>query len=103
MKEPIWVTPKIPASELDGRSIELKVSTRSDTGGKELQGKGRIRIQPHRSTSGLLCLWVTFEPPALGPEQVALEQIEVNHIQPHPDSSVADYLCAVQYSEASHQ
>jgi hypothetical protein len=99
VKEPIWVAPKVPASELDGKRIELQVSTRTAIGGKELQGIGRIRIQPHRSTSGLFCLWVTFEPPVLGTEQVALEQIEVNHIQPHPDSAMADYLCAVQYSE----
>jgi len=94
---PIWITPKIPASELDGRTIELRVATRST----ELQGKGRIRIQPHRTTSGQFCLWVDFDPPASG--HVPLKQIEANFIQSHPDSSAADYLCEVQYSEDSQQ
>jgi hypothetical protein len=96
---PIWITPKIPASELDGRTIELRVATRS----KELRGKGRIRIQPHRATSGLFCLWVDFDLPVLGSEHVPLQQIEANYIQSHPDSSAADYLCEVQYSEDSRQ
>lgn len=99
MREPIWITSKIPASELDGRTIELRVATRS----KELRGKGRIRIQPHRATSGLLCLWVDFDLPALGSDHVPLEQIEANHIHSHPDSSAADYLCEVQYSEDPRQ
>jgi len=95
MKDPIWITPKIPANELDGRTIELRVATRN----KELGGKGRIRIQPHRETSGLFCLWVDFNLPAIGSDHVALEQIEANHIQTHPDPSAADYLCEIQYSD----
>jgi len=65
MKEPIWITSKIPASELDSRTIELRVATRN----KELRGKGRIRIQPHRATSGLFCLWVDFDLPESVREQ----------------------------------
>ena len=96
-KEAIWVTPPIPATELDGKAIELNISTANkDREGKETHGIGIIRIQPHRSTSGMVCIWVMFKRPLMG--EVPLTQIETNHIQPHPDRIKADYLCAVRYA-----
>ena len=97
--EAIWVTPRIPSDELDGKRIELHISTANkDRQGKETHGFGSIRIQPHRSTSGMVCIWITFQNLAGAEEQLPLEQIEANHLEPHPEPAKADYLCAVQYA-----
>jgi hypothetical protein len=95
----VWITPKIPVAELDGQTIEVDIATADkNRSGDEGHGIGVIRIQPHPSTTGLVCLWVMFPPPVLGPEEIALDQIEVNHIQPHPDPAKARYLCRAHYA-----
>src|SRR5438128_1238016 len=95
---PIWIAPKIPATELDGQSIEVDIAmANNDRQGEETRGIGTIRIQPRPSTSGLVCLWVSFLPPVIGPEEIALDQIEASHIQTHPNRTKARYLCVAHY------
>jgi hypothetical protein len=96
---PVWIAPRISASELDGKKIEVDIATANKhREGDEAHGIGVIRIQPHRTTSGLVCLWVTFSPPIIGPDEIALEQIEANHIEAHPNPEKADYLCKAHYA-----
>ncbi len=96
---PVWITPKIPAAELDGQTIEVDIATADkNRHGPESHGIGVMRIQPHRSTSGLVCLWIAFPPPVIGPEEIALDQIEANHIQPHPNPAKVRYLCRAHYA-----
>jgi hypothetical protein len=98
--EATWINLPFPASELDGSTIEIRISTvRPDRSGQENGGFGVIRLEPHPKSSGLTCLWITMRQPVLGPPELAMEQIEANYIQKHPDQRRAAYLCDVQYAE----
>jgi hypothetical protein len=62
-------------------------------------GIGRIRIQPHPATSGLVCLWVIFDSnPA---EERAMDIVDEHNIVIHPDQGKARYLCKASYPTGS--
>jgi hypothetical protein len=91
-----WVNnPEHSASDLDGRSVELRIYQKTPR--FTADGIGRMRIQPHPITSGLFCIWVSYGSSPDGEIQMAMEEIDEHHLKPHPDPSKADYLCEAKY------
>jgi hypothetical protein len=75
----------------DGTTIEFDVASRQT----EIQGVGSTRTERHPQDKELICIWITMPPLPEFP----MEQIWLNHTEPHPDASKANYLCELQYVE----
>ena len=80
-----WITLPKSLPELDGKSVELRISTPV----LEICGIGRMRVEPHPSARGKACLWVSSS----GGPSFAFEQSEADQIKPHTEPKEADYLC----------
>ena len=89
LQRPEWITLPKSLLQLDGKSVELRISTPV----LEMRGIGKMRVEPHPSARGKVCLWVS----SMGGPAFAFEQFEADQIKPHTNPNEADYLCKVDF------
>ena len=94
-KNIVWLNkPKNSSTDVDGKSVELDIYEK--TSGFRAKGIGRMRVQYHPKTSGLFCIWAAYGSPREEIE-MALDDIDEDHLRAHPDAGTADYVCDAKY------
>ena len=97
-RDRVFITPrKHSATDLIGKRIEVDVVERkSNRAIQTVRGIGQIRVEPHPKTSGRVCIWVMLND---GTDEWAMDDIDEDHLEVHPNRSKADYLCKAVYAE----
>lgn len=92
----VWLSAEDLPKDLEGKTIQVDVHARSKDGTRGYVGIGVVRVVANPAGDGTCCAWVMYTLPR-GRQKTAMDEIDLHNLKPHPDPSIADYLCSGQY------